>query len=267
MLFKRIKFSEITLNRISKFFFRKFKKIPSILTWHFSTFSADNKLKLSTYENIHSGKTCILVANGPSLKETKLDNTENIVKFGLNRINLAFNEFNFKVDYIVAVNKHVLNQFGTEILNQNIPSFFNWECRNLFGSKPNYIFRGLNTNKFSKDLRRGINPSATVTYAALQIIYYMGFKKVLIVGLDHSFKTKTKFVNKTELRNEDLDVNHFNKNYFPKGVKWETPDLFSSEFYYKIADNEFKKDGRIIIDCTINGKCNIFKKGELRDYI
>ena len=95
----------------------------------------------------------------------------------------------------------------------------------------------------------------------------MGFKKVLIVGLDHSFKTKTKFVNKTELRNEDLDVNHFNKNYFPKGVKWETPDLFSSEFYYKIADNEFKKDGRIIIDCTINGKCNIFKKGELRDYI
>jgi len=96
----------------------------------------------------------------------------------------------------------------------------------------------------------------------------MGFSEVLIIGMDHNFITKkSNTPNKTEIRDEELDVNHFHPNYFPKGSKWETPDLTSSEYFYSIAKRVFEEDGRKIYDCTINGKCQVFDKAEIKDFI
>jgi hypothetical protein len=96
----------------------------------------------------------------------------------------------------------------------------------------------------------------------------MGFTKVIIIGMDHNFSTKSKNrPNKMEVREEEEDVNHFHPNYFPKGSKWETPDLKSSEYFYKIARKEYEKDGRQIIDCTIGGKCEVFEKDDYTNYI
>ena len=89
----------------------------------------------------------------------------------------------------------------------------------------------------------------------------MGFKEVIIVGMDHTFSFQGK-PNETQVRVDEKDQNHFSPNYFPKGVKWETPDLVSTEYFYKIADQEFKKDGRRIYDATVNGKCTVFEKIE-----
>jgi hypothetical protein len=122
-------------------------------------------------------------------------------------------------------------------------------------------------SNFGQDLSKSINPAATVTYAALQIIYYMGFSEVIIIGMDHNFETKKKNrPNEVEVREEEVDTNHFHPNYFPKGSKWGTPDLVSSEYFYKIARNHFENDGRKIIDCTINGKCEVFEKGDIADF-
>jgi len=57
-----------------------------------------------------------------------------------------------------------------------------------------------------------------------------------------------------------------NQNYFPKGLNWVLPDLEKSEIAYKIADDFYKKNGRIIVDATVNGKCTIFKKDNLANY-
>ena len=117
-------------------------------------------------------------------------------------------------------------------------------------------------------MSKSVNPAATVTYAALQVIYYMGFSEVIIIGMDHNFTTKSKnHPNKTELRDEEVDLNHFHPDYFPKGSKWETPDLVSSEYFYNIAKNIFEDDGRKIIDCTINGKCQVFEKDSIEKYV
>ena len=36
---------------------------------------------------------------------------------------------------------------------------------------------------------------------------------------------------------------------------------------YSIARRVFEKDNRRIIDCTVNGKCNIFEKGEYENFV
>ena len=89
----------------------------------------------------------------------------------------------------------------------------------------------------------------------------MGFKEVILVGLDHNFVEKGR-PNKTEVRAADVDESHCHPDYFTKGVKWQLPDLLRSEKAYSIAREAFESDGRRILDATVGGKCEIFDKVE-----
>ncbi|MGM0582623.1 MAG: 6-hydroxymethylpterin diphosphokinase MptE-like protein [Bacteroidota bacterium] len=262
MKFKRFKLSEITLNRILKGIYRRITKIPHRISWNITVEGKKNSSRIEKFNNIHKGETCILLCNGPSLKDTDFSFIEHEVTFGLNRIYLLFDKMGFQADYHVCVNNLVLEQFSDEIESLEMPKFLNWEMRESFNSETvYYIYDNFLGPSFSKDISKSLKPSATVTYAALQIIYYMGFSKVLIIGMDHSFDYRGN-VNETQ-KVKTKDVNHFVENYFPKGSKWETPDLESSEYYYKIAKKVYENDNREIIDCTPGGNCDVFKKGNL----
>jgi hypothetical protein len=117
---------------------------------------------------------------------------------------------------------------------------------------------------FTPDLTKPLSSGGTVTFVALQIAYYMGFSEVILIGVDHNF-ADTGTPNKTETRRSSVDENHFHPNYFPKGSRWQLPDLRRSEAAYEIAREAFEKDNRQILDATVNGKCPTFRKISFRD--
>ena len=261
------KLSEMSLKRIFKGTLRRIRNIPHEFFWTFSKKAKNNRNELKKFRDIHKGERCFLICSGPSLKETNLNLLKNEFTFGLNRIYLNFPNMEFEPNYITCINDLVLSQFSDDFFKQKMPLFLNWNSRSKLkkNKKTHFIGKGFFNNKFSKDISKNITPAATVTYAALQIIYYMGFKEVIIVGMDHNFHYSGK-PNEAQERTKNNDVNHFMPNYFPKGSKWETPDLVSSEYYYNIAKNQFNKDNRTIYDATINGKCNIFLKKDLETF-
>jgi hypothetical protein len=259
----RFKISEISIKRIYSAFLRRFIAAPYKLKWSLSDVGITYRKKLKKFKNIHEGKRCYLIANGPSLIKTDINKLANEITFGMNRIYLNYPNMQFKPNYLVCVNNLVLSQFASEFQKENMPVFINWQSREFFKNKSNLYFIGskiMNT-KFSTDISMTINPGATVTYAALQIIYYMGFKEVVIIGMDHNFIYTGK-PNEEQIRTEEKDQNHFAPNYFPKGFKWDTPDLISTEYYYKIAKLQYEKAGKRIIDATIGGKCSVFDKAD-----
>jgi hypothetical protein len=265
----RISLNELSVKRISNAVVRRLLSIPHKFSWSFSKKGIRNRKTLISFKDLHKGERCYLVANGPSLKKMDLSFLKNSISFGLNRIYLAYDDMNFKNDYLVSINGLVLSQFNDEIQDLTIPKFLNWESKSSFKEDDSiyYIYKSFMGNDFGKDISKSLNPAATVTYAALQIIFYMGFSEVIIIGMDHNFETKKKNrPNEMEIRDEDVDNNHFHPNYFPKGSKWETPDLVSSEYFYKIARKQFENDGRKIFDCTINGKCQVFEKRNISDF-
>jgi hypothetical protein len=182
---------------------------------------------------------------------------------GLNKIFLGFKKFKFYPKYHVTVNPTVVEQSQEQLKQLTSVKFIGdrglTEKVNLEEDALTYF---LNTKqpkqRFCKNLNDGCREGGTVTYAALQIAYHMGFKKVIIIGMDHNFTYEGK-PNEARVM-EGADSNHFIDNYFGYGQKWDNPDLEKSEESYRIARQVFEDDGREIIDATLDGKCTIFEK-------
>src|SRR3546814_3771951 len=60
------------------------------------------------------------------------------------------------------------------------------------------------------------------------------------------------------------DLNHFSSDYFGHGQHWDNPDLAHSEESYRIDRAEYERDGRRIIDATLDAASAIVEKVEHR---
>jgi len=214
-------------------------------------------------KNRHLGERVIIVCNGPSLNNTDFSLIKNEICIGLNKIYMGFKTFKFYPKYYVAVNEKVLRQSELKIKGITSVKFLSNRCPELFSSNSltNIIETQKPHERFCKDISLGLEEGWTVTYAALQIAYFLGFKQVIIVGMDHRFEYQGK-PNEAKILH-GKDPNHFCSDYFGGGQTWDNPDLEHSEESYLIAKAIFENDGREILDATVNGACNIFNKTTL----
>lgn len=261
--------NQLSISRISTAIFRRIQNLPHLAAWYLGIGDyANNSEQLLNFRDKHTTDRCFILGNGPSLKNMDLDLLKDEVTFGLNRIYLLFDQFTFRPSYFVSVNDLVLSQFADEIAKLKMPKFINWNLRKYYApgdNSINYVKMGFGLkDEFCTNLRQPVSSGGTVTYVAMQIAYWMGFKEVILVGVDHSFADKGT-PNKTEVRTSEVDKNHFHPDYFPKGVKWQLPDLLRSEIAYSLAKDAFENDNRKILDATAGGKLTIFDKVKFED--
>ncbi len=158
----------------------------------------------------------------------------------------------------MAVNDLVIEQAALQIKALNCVKFISQHnAAHLPESALTHHITHSPPHKFCKDISQGVNEGYTVTYAALQVANYMGFKEVVIVGMDHLFSYQGQ-PNETRFMQGD-DSNHFDPAYFG-GQRWDDPDLARSEESYRLARQVFEIDGRRTVDATLNGACSVFEK-------
>jgi hypothetical protein len=214
----------------------------------------------------HRGERCFILANGPSLARLDLDRLIGETVFGLNRIYLLYGRTKLRPQYYVCVNELVLRQFSHEIGALEATKFLSWSARGSFVSgDPSICFLPESATLrdfYSNDPGRRLCGGGTVTYIALQLAGLMGFKEVILLGLDHTF-TRRGIPNTTEVRSDEPDRDHFDPAYFPPGIRWQLPDLERSEGAYRLARRAYESRGAKIIDATDGGKCSAFEKASL----
>lgn len=198
--------------------------------------------------------TCLVVGNGRSLRDVPLEFLRKYDSFGTNKIYLLDG---FTPTYYVCINPLVISQ--------NIDSIKALTCekfvRHGFG-----IGKPLVSNAklpFSFDPLSWVNEGYTVTYVCLQLAYWMGYKVVLLVGVDHRYQFDGRPNERQKMG--ETDPNHFDPSYFAR-QEWHTPDLDKSERYYRIARSVFEADGRRIINLTPDSALNVFERGELAEW-
>ena len=266
----RIQLSEVTPARIWSALDFRARNLFHQTAWSLSGNSRLMLERLERYRDKHKGERCFVIANGPSLKSMDVSLIESEVTFGMNRVYLMFEDWGFSSTYLACVNSLVMEQFREDFEQLAIPKFLNWNSRNGYdlSNDTNNFFRVQVKIKdtFEGDLLRPIGGGGTVTFACLQIAYFMGFSEVIIIGMDHSFAEKGR-PNKTEVRQTEEDASHCHPDYFPKGIKWQLPDLYRSEIAYALARQAYEADGRRILDATAGGKCDVFEKVDFRDVV
>jgi uncharacterized Rossmann fold enzyme len=221
--------------------------------------------RLLKFKDIHRGKSCFIIGNGPSLNKMDLAPLNSHYTFGMNKIFLMFDKIKLHISYYVASQPDVLEQSKKEIEAMKCPCFVpycpGWKKTVIdLHDHVYYIMTHGSGYTFQQNLVRPLWSGYTVTYVALQLAYFMGFKRVFLIGVDHYYVTEEKPPCSTEIYQGD-DINHFHPGYF-KDQKWELPNLAGSEFSYKLAKTYFEKDGREIYDATVNGKLMVFPKIE-----
>lgn len=224
--------------------------------------------RLERFKDRHKGEQMVLICNGPSLNRTDFDRARKVAMMGLNKIYLGFRKYKIYPRYYAAINREVIHQSAEAIANLKCVNFIaaSDEAADCIQSSSltHWIKADLPPLGFSTDLCQGVHQGWTVSHVGLQIAYYMGFTQVVIIGMDHRYAYEGK---PNELKKmEGPDPNHFDKNYF-QGCAWNNPDLSHAEEAYRIARHTYEKAGRSIIDCTLDGACNVFEKRSLHEVL
>lgn len=219
--------------------------------------------RLRRFRDLHRGARAVLVCNGPSLNRMDLGFLRHETVIGLNKIHLGLGRFGFYPHYIVAVNPRVVEQAHQALAAMSAIKFIGARAA---GYLPEDAFTHHvpvldPPTVFSRDLTTGFREGGTVTHAALQVAFWMGFSEVVIIGMDHRFTFQGAPHEARVMKGPD--PNHFSPDYFA-GQTWDNPDLARSEESYAEARRVFEADGRRILDATPDGACEVFEKADYR---
>jgi len=213
----------------------------------------------------HRGERCVIVANGPSLNGMALERLRGEHVIGLNKIFLGLPRLGFFPRYHVAVNPKVVVQSAEQIRALACVKFIARRAAAAAGLREDALTHLVETNpppaRFSTDLAHGLHEGWTVTYAALQVAWHLGFSRVVLIGLDHRYRFDGAPNEARTMRG--ADPNHFDAGYFADGQDWDNPDLARSEESYRIARAQFESAGRSIVDATPGGACPVFSRIDL----
>lgn len=200
---------------------------------------------MEKFRGKHRGRRAFIACNGPSLNDTDVSKLKNEIVFGLNR---GYLKKDLKITYLVVVNDLVEHQFRDELLKVRCKAFFtnSLHCPHCYG-----MLWTPNKPTFTGDPTKPMWQGHTVTYAAMQLAYFMGIKNLYLIGCDHSYTNKTSKKGKGRgLVSKGTDPNHFALNYFGKGIRWDPYHPKSVEKAYRLAMRAYKKAGRHIYNAS-----------------
>lgn len=208
----------------------------------------------------HAGETAVVIGNGPSLKDVPLSFLRKYPTFATNRIYLLDK---FTATYYVSVNPLVLQQSKDQINAYPAKAKFVAEAYagEIHGA---HGLVSTGAQLFSFNPAAYVYEGFTVTFVCLQLAFFMGFKTVLLVGVDHKYKMDGPANSETTWQGDD--PNHFSPDYF-KGARWNNPDLERSRQAYMLAEKAFAENKRRILNLTKDSGLDVFKKGKLAQWM
>ena len=259
----------------SKIFFEEFANVYAARNMGNKVINKANHLDylmLNTLRNRHLGNRCFILGNGPSLSLKDINRLKNEYTFASNKIYLIYGDTTWRPTFYSAEDPLLVKNVSYEIskLQQSTKLFPEHMLQ--------FIQRDINThfipfipqlNKldkrhneedraFSLDLTNGINWGSTITYSMIQMAVFMGFKRIYLIGVDHSY-VKPKKMNGNKYICEG-EVNHFHKDYRMIGEEWNDPKVTTLERSYEYAENVCKEIGVKIYNASRKTQLDVFEK-------
>lgn len=257
---------------------------------------------LDQLRGVHQGQRCVIVGNGPSLRETQLDLLSSEVVLASNAIYLLFADVDWRPSYYTAVDPLFLLERHEEI---NAMLRDNSEIVGLFPDRVSthddsgriaigedlitagdqrLIFHSLADisasdpfGRFSHDASAGIVQPATVTIALMQLAVHLGFTELVLIGCDTKYSIPNSVRmsgpeipegtgEKLVLRStRDDDPNHFRPDYFGADTTWHHPRVGNMIKHYEATRVVLEALNVKVINATVGGDLEVFPRLSLQE--
>ena len=247
------------------------------------TYSYQNIAKWRKVKGRYKGKRCWLIANGPSLNMTPLYLLKDEYTIMFNRAGLMIERLDYIPSFYMitdgVVGRNIKDEITYYVNNCEhvfVPDINKGELvkfREFVPFRDNVLYMYEEPKKFSHFLPF-MNVGGTVIYAAFQVLMYLGFDEVIVVGNDMNYVVhKTVDVLKEEkhgkgvyqnIRSQkDDDPNHFDPRYFGKGKEYHQPTEVIMRKMLKSLDRvaeEYEKAGIRVVNAGYNSQVKSFHK-------
>lgn len=229
-----------------------------------------NKIKDS-----QRGKRCFLLGCGPSLSKVDLSLLKNEDVMSVNGAVLLKG---LRSKYFITVAKEWWKQRGREVGKIDVERIFFAPyigieaCKSPVTELNTVEYKDYQHIKadepwfFSKEANRYVLLGGTVIFPALQILYWLGYETVVLLGVDHNYDLISAGESQRGVYVSGKSVDHFDEDYYKKDVQIHC-DLKAMERSFKLSRSAFAEDGRQIINATLGTKLDIFEKARLEDLI
>lgn len=229
---------------------------------------------LARFHNAYRGKRCFIIGNGPSLNKHDLSLLKDEYTFAVNSFFYKTEETGFTPTFFVVEDNLVMRENIERIKAYEAPfKFFPTEYKELHPEGPNVFFYPANAGfylqsspnycvpRFSTDATKTVFNGQTVTFANLQLAYFMGFTEVYLIGMDFHYVVPDAHGRKGNwILSTTDDPNHFHKDYFGAGKTWKDPKLDRVANAYRQARLAFEATGRKVMNASAGGKLEIFER-------
>lgn len=224
------------------------------------------------FRNRFRGKRCFICATGPSLNVDDLEKIKGEYCFGVNSICEVYSLTEWRPDFYVFQDYPILEHYGDDIDNRHTKILVGTPLVNDRGEKKisnkwikfplncyyqMFDFLVLNKAKinFSSNSYIKVYGGFTVTYSAIQLAVYMGFKEIYLLGVDCNYKPGTN--------------NHFRKmkNEFRRTAMMSDGERKLQIKAYRVSEVEARKRGCTIINVSRGGELDVFPRKKLEDIL
>ena len=225
--------------------------------------------------------TAVVICNGPSLASVPNEWLDKYPTFGANRVWLKYSPDVLVTLDLKMVHNKILQDEMLEGMKGSKEVFLSpVAAQYLKNPKGVKVVKSWNnvigdqgglSPVFSSDPMELLVSGGTVTYGLLQFAYWKGFRRILLVGCNHTFRD-SRGDHFDERYNKEVGIPYERENVenFGSGPgEWfwsETGFVEKVNMFYDVARQIFEKGGGEIINCTPDTKCPVFRIDDWRNY-
>lgn len=238
---------------------------------------------IKRFKDIHSGERCFIIGNGPSLTPEDLEKIKDEYSFAANRIYLMYEKTTWRPTYYMCQDRQLIRTVSDyyksceETVLLNYPALYEFDIKvpdaHYYLADFRDATRLVDKLGFSEEADKFVIDGGSVTYSAIQMAVYMGFKEIYLLGVDHNF-SHTLDKNRRIVEHKDVKEDYFDKRYkdafkqfAEKGKIYAAPDKGLMDIAFKAARTYCENHNIGIYNATRGGKLEEFKRVNLDNII
>lgn len=237
--------------------------------------NSEDSQYIKTLKDSCCGERCFIIGNGPSLTKEDLNLLKNEKSFAFNRIYHMYQYTDWRPTYYMVVDNAIIQRMNQEnerdlgaeyifVANKKLAQKYKGQNAHQIGVAVAIPARTekIILKNVSTDVSEQFSITSGVITSAFELAFYMGFKEIYLLGVDHNFAVELD-MNGCKKVNKDI-LPHFEADK-DKSLYVVNKETLTQCF--EVCRDYAEQHGIKVVNVTRGGKLEVFKRDTLENVL